>query len=120
PRQLSSEETMGDARIQHGSPTTVMDTARDNSVPRWRSILRDDPPAMSVFLAWEGLRVVYNLVLIAVVVALLGPTGILQRLPYVLEGALVANVCFCAGPVAEGYLCLFGVSRPAARTLIFV
>lgn len=69
-------------------------------------------------------RVIYNLVLIAFVLPLayyLGKSDDIRfwwRVPF---EAVIANICFCAGPVAEGYLCwLLGMERRLARRLLFV
>jgi hypothetical protein len=37
-----------------------------------------------------------------------------------LLGAFAANVCFCLGPVVEGYLCLVGAPRRVVRWSIFI
>ena len=74
--------------------------------------------ARAVFPAWERLRVAYNALLGLGVVAI--ERGALldgARWPYLILSALGANVCFCAGPVAEGYLDLLGVPRRIGRWL---
>lgn len=76
--------------------------------------------ATEVFLAWERLRVVYNLVLVVVVLtfgwrALSEP----DIWPRMLAAALFANLCFCAGMVGEGYLTLLGFPRQGARHAVF-
>ena len=66
----------------------------------------------SIFLRWERLRPLYNLILAAVV---LFPSGGRLELPEVgalLElavGAVLANLCYLAGPVAETYLAWLGL-----------
>lgn len=83
---------------------------------------RDDS-ARAVFLAWEGLRIVFNAVLIFFTLALAMALGVAidtlfwQR---VIPGALAANVCFCVGPCAEGYLALMGADRRLARGFFFL
>ena len=83
---------------------------------------RDDS-ARAVFLAWEGLRIAYNAILIFLTLALATAFGVVidalfwQR---VLPGALVANVCFCVGPCAEGYLAMMGADRRLARGFFFL
>jgi hypothetical protein len=79
------------------------------------------PTAMEVFFAWEKLRLAYN--------ALLAVTGIGMMIlkaefsPLIVVFAagpiLLANLCFCVGPVAEGYLCWFGLPRRPVRWIIF-
>ncbi|HEX6987282.1 MAG TPA: hypothetical protein VF170_18030 [Planctomycetaceae bacterium] len=83
---------------------------------------RDDS-AKAVFVAWEGLRLAYNAVLVFYTLALAAALGVAIDAPFwqrVIPGALVANVCFCVGPCAEGYLALTGVDRRLARGLIFL
>jgi hypothetical protein len=82
----------------------------------------DHPDAMAVFFAWEKLRLVYNAVLAIVVLGFLGVSGAETSLRFWFQLALAAggaNLCFCAGPVAEGYLCWFGLERRTVRVLLF-
>jgi hypothetical protein len=60
------------------------------------------------------------LILIVVVVIQLYPFGAMLLLPSLVEGAFVANVCFCVGPVAEGYLCCIGLDRKGVRAGLFI
>lgn len=81
-----------------------------------------DESARAVFLAWERLRLWYNAALAALVV-LLVPRGDWAdpRFPrFLAAAAFGANLCFCLGPVAEGYLSLLGVNRRTARGVVFV
>jgi hypothetical protein len=78
-----------------------------------------------IFLRWERLRIVYNAALITLVV-------VLVALLYVPEiewallgwrcvvGAVVANVCFFAGPAAEAYLYWLGVRNRAVTAVFFL
>lgn len=76
--------------------------------------------ARDVFLAWERLRLVYNgllgLEVLAVKPAVLADH---TQWGYLVGSALGANVCFCAGAAAEGYLDLLGVPRRIGRWLAF-
>jgi hypothetical protein len=79
--------------------------------------------AQAVFFAWEKLRLAYNLLLAVVTVALATAHRIVDRPDfwfYGFQGAFAANVGFCVGPVAEGYLCWLGLDRLVARTGLFV
>ena len=78
--------------------------------------------AKPVFLAWERLRVIYVLVLAVVVVILLGPSGLMNvRLLFrLLEGAVVANVLFFAGPVVETYVQWLGFGHIWLRWALFL
>jgi hypothetical protein len=76
--------------------------------------------ARSVFLAWEKLRIAFNAILAAVVLLSAGSAiseGAFWR--FLVWGALGANLCFCLGPVVEGYLSLLGSNRQAARWVVF-
>jgi hypothetical protein len=76
-----------------------------------------------VWYDWERLRLAYNAILIGVVLAATHFVGV-GEYPlwglYVIGDAFVANICFCAGPVAEGYLCWFGLDRHRARWMVFL
>ncbi|MBA3316148.1 MAG: hypothetical protein M3552_20430 [Planctomycetota bacterium] len=83
---------------------------------------RDDS-AKAVFIAWEGLRIAYNTVLIVLTFALALAFEVAIDASFwqrVLPGALFANVCFCVGSSAEGYLALMGADRRLARGFIFL
>lgn len=76
--------------------------------------------ARSVFLAWEKLRVAFNAVLVVIVLLSAGSALAESRFWLLLaQGALSANLCFCLGPVAEGYLTLLGLNRQNARSMVF-
>jgi hypothetical protein len=87
---------------------------------------RENPElANAVFWGWEKWRVGYNLGLALGVIgywtAYWGLDGgpIMPFTPAFLYDlviqAVFANVCFCAGPVAEGYLCWLGFPREGTR-----
>jgi hypothetical protein len=77
--------------------------------------------ARAVFLAWERLRLVYNATLVLIVLYIAGHNlGNFEFRVFVLEAAVAANLCFCAGPVAEGYLSLLGANRRVVRWLLFI
>ena len=99
-------------------------TPPDVSAPE---VVPDTASAREVFLAWEKLRIVYNGVLVAVVLGA-SALGALQGHArwsdvafrrHLLFAAVVANVLYCTGPVAEGYLALLGSPRRAARGVLF-
>jgi hypothetical protein len=84
-------------------------------------VLRTD--AMDVFFAWEKLRVIYNLILAAIVVGFALWIGKATFPIFYLLAALAAlpaNLCFCAGPTLEGYFCWMGFERRASRWFLFV
>src|SRR5262249_45571426 len=85
----------------HGMPTVSEPVAASTE-----SVRQTFPDAMEVFIAWERLRLLYNAILVVSVLLHLKSLLGLFHASFLLEAALAANVCFCAGPVAEGYLCL--------------
>ena len=120
PEQNQSDDTRRQPTdVAEGLPPQDLSANDDRAPSGVPDIRKDDVSAMDVFLAWEKLRIVYNGVLVSIVVI-----SILSGRdfnPFVLiEGALFANLCYCSGPVAEGYCCLFGISRQFARAVIFI
>ncbi|MBA4065138.1 MAG: hypothetical protein C0501_15770 [Isosphaera sp.] len=78
----------------------------------------------AVLKSWEKLRLVYNAVLVPWVllnVAAARPAGWDDPVFWagVATAGLGANVCFCAGPVAEAYLAWLGADAAAARAWLF-
>ncbi|HZN34158.1 MAG TPA: hypothetical protein VFB80_10075 [Pirellulaceae bacterium] len=76
------------------------------------SLARD--ASLTPFLAWERLRVWFNTILVLVVVVSALPQRELwfsYRLNYYcIEGAILANICFCVGLVARS--AALGAVRP--------
>lgn len=77
--------------------------------------------ATAVFLAWEKLRVVYNLALVLVTL-LVGSVGFYAGSFWAtaVVGAIIANICYCLGPCLEGYLALIGWPRRETRQFLFL
>ena len=77
--------------------------------------------ARTVFLAWERLRLIFNAVLTITVLAL-GSSFLADRACWrpLVYGAILVNICFCMGPVGEGYLSLIGIERRIGRWAVFV
>jgi hypothetical protein len=79
--------------------------------------------ARQVFLRWERLRIPYNALLVAVVML---PAGGGFSWPdpgdflILLMGAVLANLCFLAGPVAETYLAWLGMRSKLVTAVLFV
>ena len=73
--------------------------------------------------AWERLRLWYNAILAGEVLLCMGPFALSLvgkgLLAFMLECVLAANVCFCAGHVAEYYLGWIGFRGTAVRWGIF-
>ena len=78
-----------------------------------------------IFLRWERLRIAYNAALMALVillVALLYEPEIEWALLgwRCVVGAVIANVCFFAGPVAETYLYWLGMRNRGVTAVLFL
>jgi hypothetical protein len=79
------------------------------------------PFVKAIFRAWEGLRLVYNAVLVAVVLLFLSERP--EQPPafwlFLLCQAVAANLCFFAGPLAEWYVGWLGYRSRALRWVLF-
>jgi len=77
--------------------------------------------AKATFLAWERLRIPFVVVLGLITLFLAGPNLIeLQTLIVVAVGAVIANLCFFAGPIVETYVCWLGYEQKWVRWFLFV
>jgi len=77
------------------------------------------------FQRWEPLRVWYNLILFVVLVVSHVPyMGVAFLEPMVfliwLAGAVLANICFLAGPLAEAYLSWLGIRSRYILPVLFI
>jgi len=89
--------------------------------------MRDQPigyQARRIFLAWEKLRIGYIAVLVVETLALclLDNTGLVGSLDFwkiVVEGAIVANVAYFAGPLLETYVTWLGFRGERIRLPLF-
>lgn len=83
----------------------------------------DDSAAYRVLKNWEKLRLVYNAVLIpwsSLSVLVLRRDGTDPLLWFsIITGGVIANVCFCLGPVLESYLVWVGANPRTARGWLF-
>jgi hypothetical protein len=77
----------------------------------------NETTAMQVFFSWEILRLPYNAALVIVVLSQIGSIA-LDFVPHLIEAAILANIYFCMGPVAESYLCWWKVRRLVARLIV--
>jgi hypothetical protein len=80
----------------------------------------------SIVFSWEKFRLLYNAILLpAGLVVLYFAANVGMAIPFILVGAIgtaiAANICFCAGPLAEFYFCaLFRrETTPTLRKLLF-
>ena len=84
-----------------------------------------EPSELRLLLRWEKLRILYNTILAAVTVVTLliafprsmTLSGLFFALAVLCFGA---NVCFCLGPVLDGYARRMGMRDKAVTILIFV
>jgi hypothetical protein len=71
------------------------------------------PVLRSTLIRWERLRILYNLILTAIVILPVGGGPVelpeLADLPILAVGAVLANLCYLAGPAAESYLAWLGL-----------
>jgi len=103
----------------YAAPQLVETSSTDDRAAQARFLA-----ALGPFVAWERLRIWYNLILMVVVVATalpLRPLWFSDRLLfYCIEGAILANICFCVGLVAESYLRIVGWWRDWHRIALFI
>ncbi len=94
---------MAESKNPYATPPVAESIETAQAMPDWgiQSIAR------RVFLAWEKLRVRYNVILIAICLFTAFLTGA-YKLPEFwfacVVAGLAANVCYFAGPIAETYL----------------
>lgn len=81
--------------------------------------------ARSVFLEWEKLRPIYNILLIVLVLctAALTDADMLTSFPFwasSIAGALFVNLCYFAAPIVETYVTGLGYRGKALRLTLFI
>jgi len=93
--------------------TTAMFDAASNQTDTPYGLLQD----------WERRRLWFNGILIALtlVLGILLDVVILEYRfwAFAVQGAVVANVCFCAGPVATWHVSRLGFNQRVTGTLLF-
>lgn len=78
-------------------------------------------PPRRLLLEWEKGRILYNAVLVGFVLYFAFPA--LAHSPFwlfLIQGAVIANLCFFAGPLAEAYLRYLGLRHPLVRAALLV
>lgn len=104
-------------QIAKGPPRLTSTPASGSAAP---DIALPDPPHMEVFWAWESQRLAFNLMLIVLVIVICLAKGFSPFIALLfLPHAFIANVCFCVGPVCEGYCTYIGMPRSVSRRLLF-
>jgi hypothetical protein len=113
------EKTTSPTEIAEGMPPLPQTSHERPAAEDTPSILKkeEEATAQQVFLAWEKLRIAYNVSLLFVVVVRISFGA---DMPHLLLKAIGANVLYCIGPVAEGYLVCLGVPRLPFRWLLFI
>ncbi|MGN6545330.1 MAG: hypothetical protein ACTHK7_09805 [Aureliella sp.] len=77
--------------------------------------------ARPTFVAWERLRVIYVILLAVLTVSLAGSSITrIRTIVVILEGAIIANVCYFAGPIGETYVRWLGYDGKWLRGFLFV
>ena len=76
-----------------------------------------------VFLRWERWRLVYNLALVGLVITLAvawgdGNSNWVRLAVECVLGAIVANLCYFAGPIADAYLLWLGIHHRAVAPFL--
>ncbi len=94
------------------------------SAPLGVSEKAPEPSDLRLFFRWEKLRILYNLILAAVTVLTLvvaPPRSMPLPGLFLALGLLcfAANVCYCIGPVLDGYARLLGIGHQAVTVVIF-
>ncbi len=88
--------------------------------------LQEVPSAKNIFLKWERLRLVYNAVLVVTVVVAWARWGchhgcVHAGVPvFLIARAIMANVCFTAGPAVEAYASWLGCRARWLRPALFI
>lgn len=96
--------------------------------PVQESLSKDGHTAHRIVSAWERLRLLYNVLLgvpgicLATAAVLSKPESALETIAFSILFAGFANLCFCAGPGFELYLCYFRkiAECPPARLPLFI
>ena len=97
----------------YAAPTSESSQVAESNVPLMEL-------ARSTFLEWEKLRIVFVLLLGTITLLVTG-AGLLRIkvLLAVVEGALIANVCYFAGPILETYVRWLGYRGKWLRWILF-
>jgi hypothetical protein len=78
----------------------------------------------NVFLRWERWRIAYNLALVGLVISLAVTFGgsdsnWSQFVVQCVFGAILANICYFAGPITDAYLRWLGIHYRVIAPLLF-
>ena len=94
-----------------------------SATPAAIALERPPSPSDSLLRDWERRRLWFNAILTALTLVLgtLLDFAILKPRFWAItaQGALIANICFCAGPVVTWYLSRLGCNHRATGTFLF-
>ena len=77
-------------------------------------------------VAWERLRLIYNTVMGPFVLAVVAFSHTIAARDYIelfaeiVAGGVLANLCYCAGPIIDGYLTWFGFRHRWVTIILFL
>jgi hypothetical protein len=112
---MSTDPAVNSSRYNPYAAPAVTDRVRVADV---------ESSALDLFWSWEKLRVIYNGILFIEVALLLSMTGSktfsISDLLMLIFFAVAANVCFCAGPVLNGYAIWMGFRGRGVTWLLFL
>jgi hypothetical protein len=112
------------SRDIHFIPDDSNPYAPPSSAIQERATKPDDSSEFRHFLRWEKLRLFYNAILLIetflILMSFSPKARLLSSIFPCLGLAFLANVCFCLGPVLDGYARWIGLRHGIVTGLIFV
>jgi hypothetical protein len=111
------------SRDIHFIPDDSNPYAPPSSAIQERATKPDDSSEFRHFLRWEKLRLFYNAILLIetflILMSFSPKARLLSSIFPCLGLAFLANVCFCLGPVLDGYARWIGLRHEVVTGLIF-
>jgi hypothetical protein len=101
--------------------SSSLETPSEEAVPTATHSLTLVEIVKTTFLAWERLRIIYVLLMGILTVVLIGPQPIHIPIVVVIAGgAVLANLCYFAGPILESYVRWLGYRGIGLRWFLFI
>jgi len=94
------------------SPATTLGHGSDAECSKFEELGR-------LFVCWEKLRIYYNLIGALPALLIVAVRRDAEAAVTVILGGLGANLCFCLGPLVNGYLLWIGVRDRAVTYILF-
>ncbi len=100
-------------------PTAALDVIESSGEDRFHVVGK-------TVVAWEKLRLIYNTVMglfvLAVVVfsQAIAARNFAELFAQVIAGGIFANLCYCVGPIIDGYLTWFGFRHRLVTIVLFI